>query len=170
MMSIMTNYNIQNHNIQPIYDKNSTILILGSFPSVKSREGKFFYNHPQNRFWKVISNIYGYSVPNTIKDKINLLLSNNIALWDVIQSCEIIGSSDSSIRKVIPNDISNIVENSKIEKIFTNGNTAHKMYQKYISKSIDIEEFVLPSTSPANARYSLDNLIDAWKVIKKTDR
>lgn len=170
MMNIMTNYSIQNHNIQPIYDKNSTILILGSFPSVKSREGKFFYNHPQNRFWKVISNIYGYSVPSTIKDKINLLLSNNIALWDVIQSCEIVGSSDSSIRKVIPNDISNIVENSKIEKIFTNGNTAHKMYQKYIGKSIDIEEFVLPSTSPANARYSLDNLIEAWKVIKKTDR
>lgn len=153
------------HNIEPIYNENSKVLILGSFPSVKSREGKFFYNHPQNRFWKVLATILKYPIPTTIEDKKNMLLDNNIAIWDTIKSCEIIGSSDSSIKNVIPNDISKIITESKIEKIYTNGNTSHKMYMKYISNDVLLPEMVLPSTSPANAKYSVDKLVEHWSII-----
>lgn len=156
---------MENHNIEPIYNEHSKILILGSFPSVKSREGRFFYNHPQNRFWKVLATILKYPVPTTIEDKKTMLLDNNIALWDTIKSCEIIGSSDSSIKNVIPNDISKIITESQITKIYTNGNTAHKMYMKYISKDVELSEKVLPSTSPANARFSLDKLVEHWSII-----
>lgn len=157
---------MESHNIPPIYDENSTILILGSFPSVKSREGKFFYNHPQNRFWKVISNIFESTTPLTVEDKTKLLLKNHVALWDTIKSCEIKGSSDSSIKNVVPNDILSIIKKTKICRIYTNGNTAHKMYQKYLAPSIDVPEMVLPSTSPANARFNLEKLIESWKIIK----
>lgn len=156
---------MENHNIEPIYNEHSKILILGSFPSVKSREGRFFYNHPQNRFWKVLATILKYPVPIIIEDKKTMLLDNNIALWDTIKSCEIVGSSDSSIKNVIPNDISKIITESQITKIYTNGNTAHKMYMKYISKDVELFEKVLPSTSPANARFSLDKLVEYWSII-----
>ena len=154
-----------NHPIPPLYDKNSKILILGSFPSVKSREQMFFYGHPQNRFWKVISMIFKVSVPKTIEEKKTLLLSNHIALWDVIASCNINGSADSTIKNVIPNDLTNILNSAKIDKIIVNGKTAEKYYIKYIEPKINIKAICLPSTSPANAAWSTDALIDSWKII-----
>ena len=155
------------HPIPPVYDKRSTILILGSFPSVKSREASFFYGHPQNRFWKVLAAVWDANEPHTVEEKIELLLSNGIALWDVIASCEIQGSSDSSIRNVVPNDIGIILNAAKINRIYVNGKTAEKYYQKYLFPGIGIEAVCLPSTSPANAAWTLDNLIDAWRVIRK---
>lgn len=151
------------HPISPIYNKNSRILILGSFPSVKSREEMFFYGHPQNRFWKVLSAVLGADVPKSIEDKKQLLLSNRIALWDVIGSCEITGSADSSIKNARPNDLELILTHANIEKIFVNGKTAEKYYNKYIKDSIGRDAVCLPSTSPANAAWSLDRLIDEWK-------
>ena len=133
------------HPIEPIYDKNSKILILGSFPSVKSREEGFFYGHPQNRFWKVIAEIFGNNLPNekfklsTIEEKKQFLLENNIAVWDVIKSCDIEGSSDSSIKNVVPNDLSIILEVADIEKIIVNGKKAEQLYKKYIYTQINVE-------------------------------
>lgn len=158
---------IQKHNIDPVYNQDSTILILGSFPSVKSREGEFFYHHPQNRFWKILVKLYSSSSLETIQDKKDFLINHHIALWDVIQSCEIKGSSDSSIDQVIPNDISFILKNSAIQKIYTNGKKAHQLYQKYCFPITHIDDICLPSTSPANAQYSLEKLLKEWAVIKK---
>ena len=120
------------HPIKPLYDKNSKVLILGSFPSVKSREQMFFYGHPQNRFWKAVSAVFDNEPPQTIEQKRELLLSNGIALWDVIASCDIVGSSDSSIKNVVPNDLSVILKSADIKKIFVNGKTAEKYYNKYL--------------------------------------
>lgn len=153
-----------NHPIPPLYDKNSKILILGSFPSVKSREEMFFYGHPMNRFWKVISGVFNCPTPKTIKEKTDFLLSCNIALWDVIASCDIIGSSDSSIKNVVPNDLSVILSTANIQQIFVNGKTAYKYYNKYIRDTIKKEAMCLPSTSPANAAWTVERLIEAWKV------
>ena len=155
------------HNIEPVYDKNSKILILGSFPSVKSREMRFFYGHPQNRFWKITSAIFNEETPVTIKDKKAFLLRNNIALWDVIESCDITGSADSSIRNIKVNDINRILKKSKIEKIFVNGKTAEKLYKKYLEEKTGFKAIVLPSSSPANAVYSLDRLIKEWAIIRE---
>ena len=154
------------HPIPPVFDKNSKILILGSFPSVKSREEGFFYGHPQNRFWKVIASIFDTEIPKTVEQKKELLLQNNIAVWDVIHSCEIEGSSDSSIRKVIVNDISKIIEESKIERIYTNGKKSEQLYRKHILPKSCIEAICLPSTSPANAAWNLEKLVKAWSGIK----
>lgn len=154
----------QKHNIPPIYNKDSRILILGSFPSVKSREGRFFYNHPQNRFWKVISALLNESLPSTIEEKRNMLLSNHIALWDVIESCEISGSSDTSIRNAIPNNLKIITDKANIRHIYINGGTAFKLFKKYNS-DILIPSTLMPSTSPANAAASLDVLISRWHII-----
>lgn len=151
------------HNIPPLYDKEARILILGSFPSVKSREGQFFYHHPQNRFWKVVAAVLECEIPNTIEEKKKMILSHHIAIWDVIASCEISGSSDSSIKNVVPNDIGALLEETEIKKIYTNGGTAHKYYRKYIQKKIEREDIVLPSTSPANAAWSLERLTVAWR-------
>ena len=151
------------HPIEPFYNKNSKILILGSFPSVKSREQMFFYGHPQNRFWHVISKIYNFEIPKTIEEKKTLLSKTNIAIWDVIASCEIFGSSDSSIKNVAPNDLSVILNNSKIEKIFVNGKTAEKFYNLCLKEKFNRDAICLPSTSPANAKWSLDDLILEWK-------
>ncbi len=153
------------HSIAPVYDANSTILILGSFPSVKSREGSFFYHHPQNRFWKVLAALYSCAVPASIADKKSLLLHNHIALWDVVASCDIDASSDSSIQNVIPNDLSTILFFAKITSIYTNGNTANRLYKQYIEASTAIVATCLPSTSPASARYSLEHLIQKWQII-----
>lgn len=153
------------HPFPPLYDKNSKILILGSFPSVKSREQMFFYGHAQNRFWKVISSVFNSPCPDTITQKKAFLLSSGIALWDVISSCEITGSSDSSIKNVTANDLSPILAESNIQKIFVNGKTAEKYYNKYTKDIIKREAICLPSTSPANAVWTLDKLIDEWKVI-----
>lgn len=154
------------HPFEPIYSRASRILILGSLPSVKSREQNFFYGHPQNRFWKVISGLMNESVPVDVEEKRKLLLKYDIAIWDVIQSCDIKGSSDSSIKNVTPTDLASIVEQSRITKIFCNGKTSGKLYEKYQSKRVGIDAIVLPSTSPANAAYSLERLMDAWRVIK----
>ena len=153
------------HKIPPVYNKNSQILILGSFPSVKSREGRFFYHHKQNRFWKVLSTIVNDVLPETIDEKKDFLLKNHIAVWDVIASCDIVGSSDSSIKNAGPNDFSDILKAAPIRKIYTNGGTAYKLYHKYCEKVTGIKAMKLPSTSPANASYSLDRLISEWKVI-----
>lgn len=153
------------HPIAPLYDKNSRILILGSFPSVKSREEMFFYGHKQNRFWRVISAVFGCQLPRTIEEKRNFLMDNHIALWDVIASCTIIGSSDSSIKNVVPNDLDVILSSADIKHIFVNGRTAEKYYNLYIRDKIGRNATVLPSTSPANAAWSVEKLIDAWKII-----
>ena len=157
------------HPFPPLYDENSETLILGSFPSVKSRENMFFYGHPQNRFWKVISKIYNEKLPDTIGEKKALILNHRLALWDSIRSCTIVGSSDSSVRDVVPNDISGIISNSKIDRIFCNGALSYKMYMKYIFPTTEIKALKLPSTSPANAAYSLERLIGEWSVIKQTN-
>lgn len=154
------------HPIPPLYDKNSKILILGSFPSVKSREQMFFYGHPQNRFWKVISAVMDMDTPVTIKEKTCFLHSNHIALWDVIASCDITGSSDSSIKNVVVNDLTEILKAASINQIFVNGKTAEKYYNKYIRDTLCKEAICLPSTSPANAGWDMNRLINAWQIIK----
>ncbi len=156
---------MEKHNFGPLYNESSKILILGSFPSVKSRQAQFFYGHPQNRFWNVLSALFGHPAPQTIEEKRDLILKNNLALWDVIGRCDIVGSSDSSIKNVVPNDIGAILKQTKIEKIFVNGKTAEKYYNKHLKDKLGIEATVLPSTSPANAAYSLERLIDEWKII-----
>lgn len=158
--------NREEHTIPPIYNKDSNILILGSFPSVKSREGGFFYNHPQNRFWQVISRIYQVDLPVTIDEKKAMLLNLRLALWDVIKSCEITGSSDSSIKNVVPNDIIIILKTADIKQIVCNGNTSYSLYMKYIYPDTGIKPLKLPSTSPANAAYSMDKLVKTWSQIR----
>lgn len=154
------------HPIQPVFNEDSRILILGTFPSVKSREGQFFYHHPQNRFWKVLAAVCMVDVPSSIEEKTQFLLAHNIAVWDVIQSCEICGSSDSSIKNVVPNDLSIILNHSKVNRIFANGNKSYELYIRYCLSKVGRDIIKLPSTSPANASFSLERLIEAWKVIK----
>lgn len=157
----------QVHEFTPVYDKNSKILILGTFPSVKSRENHFYYGHPQNRFWKVIASLMSEKVPETIEEKKQLLLSHGIAIWDVIASCDIVGSSDSSIKNVVPCDLMKVLKECDIKAIFANGKTAEKLYNKYSLPVTEIPIYVLPSTSPANAAFQLDRLLDCWKIIKQ---
>lgn len=156
------NYTHVTHTFEPVYDSESRVLILGSFPSVKSREQQFYYGHPQNRFWKVVSQITNSELPISIEQKRKMLLQNHIAIWDVIASCDIIGSSDSSIKNVIVNDFTSVLANSKIEKIFANGGKAYDLFQKYAAKQVDIQIEKLPSTSPANAAWSLEKLVAEW--------
>ena len=153
------------HPIPPLYDENSKILILGSFPSVKSREEGFFYGHPQNRFWKVTSAVFGEPLPHTVPEKKEFLLRDHIALWDVIGSCDIEGSADSSIKNVVPNDLNVILKNADIRQIYVNGQTAYKYYCKYSEKETGRQAICLPSTSPANAVWNLEKLIKAWQII-----
>ncbi|MBR4026840.1 MAG: uracil-DNA glycosylase family protein [Lachnospiraceae bacterium] len=182
------------HTFEPIYNKESEILILGSFPSVKSRENNFYYGHPQNRFWKVLGKVFGentqntsfyvndsvidksisnknlndiFYVPQTIEEKKEFLLTNYIAIWDVIASCTISGSSDTSIRDVVVNDFTEILKNSNISKIYVNGGKAYELYRKYAEQKTGIKAIKLPSTSPANAAWNLDRLYEAWKIIKE---
>ena len=153
------------HEFPPIYDKHSKILILGTFPSVKSRENQFYYGHPQNRFWKVLAQVTNSEVPLTVAEKKELLLSNQIAIWDVIKSCDIKGSSDSSIQNVIPNDLEVILKHCEIRQIYANGKKAKSLYEKYTRPEIEREIIGLPSTSPANAAFSLARLVQEWKII-----
>lgn len=150
------------HTFKPIYNKESKILILGSIPSVKSRENNFYYGHPKNRFWELIAKIYNKKLPVTINEKIDLILRNNLAIYDVIKSCKIEGSSDSSIKNVEINDINKIILDSSIDKIIFNGNKAYELYNKYESNKFT-NLVVLPSTSPANARFTFDKLYEVWK-------
>ena len=160
---------VQQHPFPPLYNKDSKVLILGSFPSVKSREMMFFYGHPQNRFWKVIASVFDEKIPNSIEDKKRLILDNHLALWDVIAECEIAGSSDASIKNARANDLSEILNNAPIQKIIVNGKTAERLYIKYIEPMTGMKAVVLPSTSPANAAWSLERLIDAWEPELKND-
>ena len=155
------------HSISPLYDEHSRILILGSFPSVKSREARFFYGHPQNRFWKVVSAVFEEAPPQTVEEKKAFLLRNHIAVWDVIRSCDIEGSSDVSIRNVEPNDISMILSAADIRAIYINGKTAYKYYVRYSESATGRKAVCLPSTSPANAAFSLEHLIGEWKCIRE---
>ena len=152
------------HPIPPVFDAESKILLLGSFPSVKSRESGFFYGHPQNRFWKVLAAVFEDELPGTIEEKKVFLLRNHAAVWDVIASCDIKGSSDASIKNVTANDLTKILEAADIRQIFVNGRTAEKMYQKYTEPLIKRPCICLPSTSPANAAWSLERLAVAWSA------
>lgn len=156
---------MQEHTIEPVYDRDSKILILGSFPSVKSREQQFFYGHKQNRFWRVMAQALHCEVPEDIPHKRAMLLAHHVAVWDVIASCEITGSSDASIRDVQPNDLSRILSHADIRAIYTNGSKAYQLYQKYIYPQNGREAHLLPSTSPANAGYSFERLAEAWMVV-----
>ncbi|MBQ6798677.1 MAG: DNA-deoxyinosine glycosylase [Oscillospiraceae bacterium] len=156
---------MEQHNIPPVWDEQSHILILGSFPSVKSREGRFFYHHPQNRFWKVLAAVLEEPLPETVEEKKAMLLRNRIALWDVIASCEIQGSGDSSIRNAVPNDLS--VIRAPVAAVFCNGQTAHKLYKKHLQPVTGKEAIPLPSTSPANAARSQAQLTEIWRAALK---
>ena len=155
------------HPFGPLFGPESRILILGSFPSVKSREQNFFYGHPQNRFWKVIAALFDQPVPMNIPEKKELILSHGLALWDSIASCVVTGSSDASIRDVRANDLRIILDSSPIERIYCNGRKSYEMYEKYILPQLGKAAVCLPSTSPANAQWSLEKLIAAWSVLKK---
>ena len=157
------------HPIAPVYNKESRILILGSFPSVKSREAGFFYGHPQNRYWKVLAAVFEEECPADIPAKRAFLLRNHIAAWDVIRSCEITGSSDASIKNVTANDLNEILSTASIRQIYVNGRTAEKMFKKYTEPMIHRSCICLPSTSPANAAWSLERLVEAWKIVRENE-
>ena len=154
------------HPFPPLFNENSRVLILGSFPSVKSREQNFFYGHPQNRFWKVIAALYDEETPVTIGEKKHLILEHGLALWDSIASCEITGSSDASIKNAKVNDLSLIFDSCDIRAIFCNGRKSHDLYRKLIAPVTGRDAICLPSTSPANAQWRLPDLIEAWSVIR----
>ncbi len=151
------------HPFEPVYSTESKILILGSFPSVKSREDNFYYAHPQNRFWRIIASILNVDVPRNINQKKDILLNGKIAIWDVLKSCKIEGSSDASIKEPIVNDISKVLDITNISCIFFNGNKAFNIYNKYLKSKLHIKCKVLPSTSPANAMWNFDRLLEVWK-------
>lgn len=167
----MRGYEHIEHNFEPVYDSKSKILILGSLPSVKSREQQFYYAHPQNRFWRVLAAVFGGDVPETTDEKKDFLLKNKIALWDVIDSCDIHGSSDSSIRNVVPNNLNIILDNADIEKICLNGGKAYELFHKYFDcindGEVKYDILKLPSTSPANASWGMERLVEEWMNISK---
>lgn len=152
----------QIHNIPPLFDAESRILVLGSFPSIKSREAEFFYGHPQNRYWKVMPYLLGEELPETIPEKAAMMHAHHVAMWDVIGSCTIAGSADSTIQDVVPNDLSVILEAAHIEAIFTNGAKSTELYRKHIYPVTGIPSIKVPSTSPANAAFSLERLRAEW--------
>ncbi|MBE7025405.1 MAG: DNA-deoxyinosine glycosylase [Ruminococcaceae bacterium] len=156
------------HPFPPLFDKTSHTLILGSFPSVKSREQQFFYGHPQNRFWRVLAAVFSCPVPETVAEKKDLVLSRHLALWDVLAACEITGSADSAIRNPVPNDLTPILSAAPISRIFMNGRAAEKYFQQYMGPLLGRQAICLPSTSPANAAYSLEKLVAAWEIIGKS--
>ena len=155
------------HPIPPVWDKDSRVLILGSFPSVRSRETGFFYGHPQNRFWRLLAALWEEALPVSTEEKTAFLLRHRLALWDVIASCEITGSADSSVRNAVPTDITPILRGADIRCIVLNGGTAASLFQKHhASASAGIPHIALPSTSPANAAWSMDRLTEEWKIIR----
>lgn len=153
------------HNIPPLFDSESRVLLLGSLPSPKSREAKFFYGHPQNRFWRVLAAVLGEPAPDTIEQKSELCHAHHIALWDTIASCEIAGASDTSIKNAKPNDIGWLLAQTKIDRIFATGGKSAELYRKLIEPETHVPVTQLPSTSPANAAWSLERLIEAYRVI-----
>ena len=153
------------HPLSPVWNENSRILILGSFPSVRSRAAGFYYAHPQNRFWPLMARLFDETLPQTTEDRRAFALRHGIALWDSIESCTITGSSDASIREAKPNDIARLIRQTGIQRIYCNGQQSYKLYQKYCAGSCGLNATPLPSTSPANAAWALDRLAEAWKVI-----
>lgn len=162
----MQEYQHVTHTFEPVFDENSKVLILGSFPSVKSRENNFYYGHPQNRFWKVLATVFEEDVPQSIEEKKEFLLKHQIAVWDVIESCTIIGSSDTSIKDVVVNDFSKVLLESAIEMIYVNGTKAYELYEKFAEEKTGMKAMKLPSTSPANAAWNLDRLCEVWRQIR----
>lgn len=157
-----------NHTLKPVYNKDSKVLVLGSIPSIKSREIGFYYSNPNNRFWKTLENVYNEKIGESKKEKINFLEKHNIALFDVLKSCDILSSSDSSIKNPVPNDLMPIIKNSNIKVIFTTGKKAYKLYQKYCYNITKIEAIYLPSTSPANCKKGIDEILNkAYGKIKE---
>lgn len=154
------------HNIPPLFDGRSEILVLGSFPSVRSRAEGFYYAHAQNRFWRTLAGVFREPVPADVTEKKAFLLQHGIALWDVLERCEITGSSDASIKSAVPNDIPSLLSKSKIKRVYTNGKTAFTLYEKLVFPLTSIHSVLLPSTSPANAAVSPEELIEKWKAIK----
>lgn len=165
----MGEYERIQHGFAPVFDGRSRVLILGTLPSGKSRETGFYYGHPQNRFWKVLAVLFDEDVPQTVGDKKAMLLRNGVAVWDVVDSCDIIGASDSSIKNVVPADVAGLLARTGIEKVFANGALAKKLYDKYTLDETGIPAVQLPSTSPANARFRLDDLVKSWEIIKDGD-
>ena len=153
------------HTFAPVFDERSETLILGSFPSVKSREEGFYYGHPRNRFWRVLAAVYGTDVPQTVAEKRAFLLERKLALWDVIESCEIVGSGDASIRSAVPNDLRVIVSVAPIRRVFANGRTAEQLYRRFQQSVTLIPAVGLPSTSPANAAWTVERLAEAWQAV-----
>ena len=154
------------HPFEPVFDSRSRILVLGSLPSVLSRENRFYYGHPQNRFWRVLAAVFAQPIPETIDEKTAMLLRNRVALWDAVAECDVTGSSDASIKNVKPTDLARIFDAAAIEAVFANGQTAAKYYERYQKPLYGRPITVLPSTSPANAAWSLERLIDAWSVVQ----
>lgn len=157
----------QVHNIPPLYDEKSRVLILGSFPSVKSRKAAFFYAHPQNRFWPTLAAVLEEKTPKSVEEKKAMVLRHGIAMWDTIGSCEIVGSSDASITNIVPNDLSVILDAADIRAIFCNGGTSYACYKKYCHAKLGREAVQLPSTSPANARWTKEKLVEVWGTALK---
>lgn len=156
------------HPLKPVYDENSEILILGTMPSPKSREYGFYYSHPQNRFWRILSDLYGEPLPKTNGEKTDLLLSHRIALWDVLKSCRISGADDGSIKEPVPNEIASLLKKTGIKKIFTTGTKAALLYRRLCLKKTGTPAVPLPSTSPANQRYyTYEKLLEAYRAILK---
>ncbi|MGI5970719.1 MAG: DNA-deoxyinosine glycosylase [Oscillospiraceae bacterium] len=155
------------HPFEPVYNGDSRVLILGTFPSVKSRANMFYYGHPQNRFWRVLAMVFGCAEPQSVEEKKEFLLRHGVAIWDVVGSCEIEGSSDSSIRNVSPNDIGAVLAGSSISRIYANGRAAERIYNRYILPVTGKSIVPLPSTSPANAMFSLERLAREWRIIKQ---
>lgn len=155
------------HDFEPIYNENSRVLLLGTMPSPKSREIGFYYGHPRNRFWKVVSDVCGEELPETKEDKIAFALRNKIAVWDVLEGCEIRGADDSSIRNPRANDMDVILKHADIRAIFTTGTKAAQLYKRYCFPKTGIASIVLPSTSPANCRVSYEELYEAYAIITK---
>ena len=153
------------HEFPALYDRESQVLMLGSIPSPKSREMAFYYGHPQNRFWKVMAAVLGEDIPETIPQKKAMLKKHHIALWDVLDSCTIVGASDTSIEDPVVNNIGELVKKSKVSRIFCTGATAYNLYKKFCANDVGMEATKLPSTSPANCAVSLEKLVEAYKVI-----
>lgn len=155
----------ETHGIAPVFDSNSAILILGSFPSVKSRQTSFFYGHPQNRFWPLLSQLLKEPLPASVDEKKRLLIKHHIAVWDVIESCDIEGSSDSSIKNATPNRLSLVLDAAPIRQIYTNGAASCRLYKACCQPLTGRPAIQLPSTSPANAAFSMERLKESWRII-----
>ncbi len=164
--SIAAQYQGIEHPFAPVFASDSRVLVLGTFPSVKSRENAFYYGHPQNRFWRLLAALFDTDIPITIPQKKHLLLQHHIALWDVLASCDITGSADSSIQRPVPNDIGTLLAQTSVHTLYANGQTAAALYRRWCEPQTGKPIIALPSTSPANAAWTLEKLISAWEPVR----